>query len=120
MFRYLCSHCVMNKTDCRITSDFDFFLHNTHEGLFLCDFQKKSINFETQIFRVSLGKFGQKSFAPPKICLPLHLVVSRPIFASLSLESFKSRLSLEGYVPAYSQDRVQNILSQTVKFYIIL
>jgi len=25
------------------------------------------------IFRVSLGKVGQKSFAPPKICLFLHL-----------------------------------------------
>jgi len=27
-------------------------------------------------FRASLGKFGQKSFAPPKICLLLHLCLS--------------------------------------------
>jgi len=37
-------------------------------------------------FQVSLSNFGQKSFAPPKVCLSLHLVVSRPIFASLSLK----------------------------------
>jgi len=28
--------------------------------------------FLWNIFRASLGKFGQKSFAPPKICLVLH------------------------------------------------
>jgi len=100
MFRYLCSHGVMNETGCRNTSEFDvFLLHNTHEDL-LCVTSKKSLNhFETHIFS---GKLGQKSFAHPKICLPLHLVASRPIFASLSLEGFRSRLSLKGYVPACS------------------
>ena len=32
----------------------------------------------TQIFRASLGKFGQKSFAPPKICLLVHLCLWSP------------------------------------------
>jgi len=58
---------------------------------FFCVTSKKSL--ETRIFRVSLSKFGQKSFATPKIYLPLHLVASRPILAGLSLE---------GYVLAYS------------------
>jgi len=94
----------MNETDCRNMREYDFFLlHNTNEDLFLCDFQKKVlIIFETQIFRVSPSKFGQKSFTTPKICLFLHQAVSRPIFASLSLEGFRSRLSLKGCVPAHT------------------
>ena len=32
----------------------------------------------TKLFRASLGKFGQISFAPPKICLPLHLCPQTP------------------------------------------
>jgi len=64
--------------------------------------KKVLIIFETQIFLVSLSKIEQKSFAPPQICLPLHLLVFRPRFASLILEGFRSRLSFKGYVPAYS------------------
>jgi len=64
----------------------------------LCGFQKNVlIIFESEIFRVSLSKFGQKYFTLPKYCLPLYLVVSRPISASLSLEGFRSRLGLEDY-----------------------
>ena len=74
MFRHLCFHCVMNETDCRNTSEFDFFLlHNTHEytmKIFFVWLPKKVLIFEKQIFRVSLSKFGHKSFAPPKFaCL---------------------------------------------------
>jgi len=78
------------------------FFSIIHTKTFFGDVLKVLIIFETQIFRVSWSKFGQKSFAPPNICLPLHLVVSRPIFGSLSLEGFRSRLILEGYLPAYS------------------
>ena len=89
MLRHLCSHCVMNDTDCRNTSEFDIFFFMIHMKTFFVWLPKKVLSiFETQIFRVSLSKFGQKSFAPPKIGLPLHLVVSRPIFASLSLERY--------------------------------
>jgi len=71
MFRHLCSHCVMNETEYRNTSEFDFFLlHNTHEDLFVWLPKNVLIIFEAQIFRVSLSKFGQKSFALPKFaCL---------------------------------------------------
>jgi len=31
----------------------------------------------TTTFLVSLGKFGQKFFAPPRVCLLLHLCVKR-------------------------------------------
>jgi len=31
----------------------------------------------TKAFRESLGKFGKKSLAPPKICLRLHLWTAR-------------------------------------------
>jgi len=31
-------------------------------------------------FRASLGKFGQKSFASPKICLLLHLCIQAQRF----------------------------------------
>jgi len=65
---------------------------------FLCGFQKNVLIIsESEIFRVSLSKFGQKYFALPKICLPLLLVLSRPISASLSLEGFRSHLGLEDY-----------------------
>jgi len=103
VFRHFCSRCMMNETDCRNMSEFDFFFSKyTWRPLrplrpFLCDFQNKSIIFESQIFRVRLSKFGQKSFTLPNICLSLHFVVSRPISASLSLDGFKSRLGLEGY-----------------------
>jgi len=30
-------------------------------------------SFSLECFRAGLGKFGKKSFAPPKICLLLHL-----------------------------------------------
>ena len=80
-----------------------FFFSIIHMKTFYVWLPKKVlIIFVAQIFRVSLSKFEQKSFAPPKICLPLYLVVSRPIFASLRLEDFRSRLSLEAYVPACS------------------
>ena len=48
--------------------------YNTHEYLFYVTSKKILIIFETHIFRVSLSKFGRKSFAPPKVCLPLHLI----------------------------------------------
>ena len=35
-------------------------------------------NFVWSSFRAGLGKFGQKSFAPPKICLLLHLCRQQP------------------------------------------
>ena len=39
-----------------------------------------------EFFRASLGKFGQKSFAPPKICLHLHLCVGN--FGKVGVENF--------------------------------
>ena len=35
--------------------------------------EMKCSRFFLEFFWASLGKFGQKSFATPKICLPLHL-----------------------------------------------
>jgi len=52
---------------------------------------------EIPIFQVSLRKFRQKSLAPTKICLPPHLGVTKPNFASLGLIGFRSRLGLQGY-----------------------
>jgi len=80
----------------------------------LCDFQNKSIILESQIFRVSLSKFGQKSFTLPNICLPLHLQVSRPISASLSLEGFKSYLGLEGYGSWPQTCCLENLNTETI------
>jgi len=44
----------------------------------------RSVSLE--FFRASLGKFGQKSFAPPKMCLLLHLCCQ--ILALFLLRSF--------------------------------
>ena len=90
----LCSQYMMNETYCRNMSEFDFFFSKIHMKIFFVWLPKKVlIIFERRIFRVSLSKFGQKSFAPPKICMPLHLVVSRPISASLSVSKVSGLIS---------------------------
>jgi len=53
-----------------ITSDEEPFLEVIPKTVFMM-FVGKNIN--TKAFLASLGKFGQKSFASPKICLLLHL-----------------------------------------------
>ena len=79
---------------CRNMSEFDFFFSKIHMKIFFVWLPKKVlIIFERRIFRVNLSKFGQKSFAPPRICMPLHLVVSRPISASLSVSKVSGLIS---------------------------
>ena len=43
-----------------------------------------------EFIRASLGKFGQKSFAPPKICLLLHLCLLRKNNMAANLQKFTS------------------------------
>jgi len=40
--------------------------------------------FFLDFFQASLGKFGQKSFAPPKIYLLLHLRCFNPLYQGFS------------------------------------
>jgi len=47
--------------------------HTPKTRFFMWPPKKVFIIFEIQNFRASLKKFGHKSFAPPNICLPLHL-----------------------------------------------
>ena len=45
MFRHLCSHCLMNETDCRNASEFHFFFtkKKTHENIcYWCVTPKKT------------------------------------------------------------------------------
>jgi len=47
----------------------------------------------SKVFRANLEKFGQKSFAPPKICLLLHLSNNRII---RSLQTKAESMELKG------------------------
>jgi len=51
----------------------------TSEDHFLGGHTKKTVSKScTTIFWASLGKFGQKSFASPKLCLLLHVCIQIP------------------------------------------
>jgi len=50
-----------------------YFGGHTEKGLDLCERKFVGKISQTKTFRVRLGKFGQNSFAPSKICLLLHL-----------------------------------------------
>jgi len=67
---------VKTGAQCLQKPNEDLFLFwggHTKKGLHdLCD-RKFVGRSRTKSFRASLGKFGQKSFAPPKISLLLHL-----------------------------------------------
>ena len=58
----------------------------SHEDLFLEVIRKTVFNIRTKsspkVFWASLGKFGQKSLAPPTICLLLHFCFYSPCIVS--------------------------------------
>ena len=84
--RHLCSHCVMNETDCRNTSEFDLFLRKKHiktfsffgghtkkfNFLLLCDLQNNVFRGNTLPAHKLSGKF-EKILGTPTNIPAVHL-----------------------------------------------
>jgi len=96
----------------------------THEDLFFGGHIKKVFMFfvwrkflgksRTKTFRANLGKFGQKSFAPPKIWLLLTCALTQSWFALLKVNARSDSSARPASLPSCIVHRTTNTKTASV------